>query len=160
MNTAGSVVSLHVAPTGAAVMQTVGEVQAVTGLGLKGDRYFAGLGTYSNDPGSGRHVTLIEVEAIEGLQREYGVEIAPARSRRNIVTRNVALNHLVGREFLVGTVLLLGTRLCEPCAHLESLSARGALRGLIHRGGLRADIITGGTIRIGDPIGIPTQRDR
>ena len=160
MNDLSSVVSLHIAPTGAALMQTVGAVQAVVGRGLKGDRYFAGLGTYSNDPGSGRHVTLIEVEAIEGLKREYDVEITPSQSRRNIVTRHVALNHLVGREFLVGAVLLRGTRLCEPCSHLESLTVRGTLHGLIHRGGLRADIITGGTIRIGDSIAIPTQRDR
>lgn len=152
MNTVGSVVSLHVAPTGAAAMQTVDEVQVVTGLGLERDRYFAGLGTYSNNPGAGRHVTLIEIEAIEGLQREYGVEVAPAQSRRNIVTRNVALNHLVERTFRVGAVVLRGMRLCEPCAHFERLSTRGAMRGLIHRGGLRADIITGGTIRTGDAI--------
>lgn len=152
MNTAGSVVSLHVAPTGAAPMQTKDQVQAVAAQGLAGDRYFAGLGTYSNNPGSGRHVTLIELEAIEGLQREYGVDIAPAQSRRNIVTRNVALNHLVGREFSVGKIILRGMRLCEPCAHLERLSARGALRGLIHRGGLRAEIVAAGVICIGDAI--------
>src|SRR5882724_3429136 len=152
MNTVGSVVSLHVAPTGAAAMQTVDEVQVVTGLGLERDRYFARVGTYSNNPGTGRHVTLIEIEAIEGLQREYGVEVAPAQFRRNIVTRNVALNHLVERTFRVGAVVLRGMRLCEPCAHFERLSTRGAMRGLIHRGGLRADIITGGTIRTGDAI--------
>lgn len=139
-------------------MRTLDQVESVAGRGLVGDRYFAGIGTYSNNPGSGRHVTLIEIEAIEGLQRDYDVEITPSQSRRNIVTRDVALNHLVDREFLVGAVRLRGARLCEPCAHLESLSARGALRGLIHRGGLRADIITGGTIRIGDPIAIPIER--
>ena len=160
MNATGSVVSLHIAPTGAAAMLTQDQVQAVAGRGFVGDRYFAGFGTYSNNPGTGRHVTLIEIEAIEALKREYGVEIASSQSRRNIVTRNVPLNHLVGREFFVGAVLLRGARLCEPCAHLESLSARGALRGLIHRGGLRADIITGGTIRIGDSIAMPPERDR
>ena len=133
-------------------MQTKDQVEAVAAHGLEGDRYFAGLGTYSNNPGSGRHVTLIEIEAIEGLKREYGVEIAPAQSRRNIVTRDVALNHLVGRAFSVGKAMLRGMRLCEPCAHLERLSARGAMRGLIHRGGLRADILRGGTIRVGDEI--------
>src|SRR5947207_15576833 len=99
MNPVGSVVSLHVAPTGAAAMQTVDEVQVVTGLGLERDRYFAGLGTYSNNPGTGRHVTLIEIEAIEGLQREYGVEVAPAQSRRHIGTSHVALSHPVERTF-------------------------------------------------------------
>jgi len=152
MNPVGSVVSLHVAPAGAAVMQTLNQVQAVAGRGLQGDRYFAGLGTYSNNPGSGRHVSLIEIEAIEALQREYQVEIDASLSRRNIVTRAVALNHLVDREFTVGEVCLRGMRLCEPCAHLERLSRRGAMRGLIHRGGLRAEILTGGTIHVGDAI--------
>jgi MOSC domain-containing protein YiiM len=160
MSGEGTVVSIYIAPTGAAAMKALDQVQSVAGRGLEGDRYFAGLGTYSNDPGSGRHVTLIEIEATEALKREYGVEMVVGQSRRNIVTRNVALNHLVGREFLVGAVLLRGMRLCEPCAHLEKLTARGALRGLIHRGGLRADIITGGTIRIGDSITTSTQRDR
>jgi MOSC domain-containing protein YiiM len=160
MSGEGTVVSIYIAPTGAAAMKALDQVQSVAGRGLEGDRYFAGLGTYSNDPASGRHVTLIEIEATEALKREYGVEIAVGQSRRNIVTRNVALNHLVGREFLVGAVLLRGMRLCEPCAHLEKLTARGALRGLIHRGGLRADIITGGTIRVGDPITTPAEHHR
>lgn len=152
MQTPGSVISLHIAPTGAAPMQTVSQVPAIAGRGLEGDRYFTGMGTYSKNPGTGRHVTLIESEAIEGLKREYGVEIAPNQTRRNIVTRGAALNHLVDREFFVGAVRLRGMRLCEPCAHLERLSARGALRGLIHRGGLRAEILTGGTIGVGDAI--------
>ena len=152
MDAKGFVVSLHIAPTGAAAMQSQDQVQAVAGRGLQGDRYFAGLGTYSNNPGSGRHVTLIEIEAIEALQREYQVEIEASLSRRNIVTRAVALNHLVDREFTVGEVRLRGMRLCEPCAHLERLSRRGAMRGLIHRGGLRAEILTGGTIHVGDAI--------
>ena len=133
-------------------MKTLNQIQAVAGRGLEGDRYFAGIGTYSNDPGSGREVTLIESEAIEALKRDYDVEIDAARARRNIVTRGVALNHLVERQFTVGAVTLRGTRLCDPCAHLEKLSRKGALRGLIHRGGLRAEIITGGVIRIGDAI--------
>jgi MOSC domain-containing protein YiiM len=155
MNRRGSVVSLHVAPTGAAPIQNRDRVEAVAGRGLEDDRYFAGLGTFSRDPGSGRHVTLIEIEAIEGLKRDYGIDIAPDKSRRNIVTRDVAVNHLVEREFLIGRVRLRGTRLCEPCAHLEQLTERGALRGLVHRGGLRAEILSGGTIHVGDPITLP-----
>jgi MOSC domain-containing protein YiiM len=103
-------------------------------------------------PGSGRAVTLIEIEALEALQRDYQVELDPALSRRNIVTRGVPLNHLVEREFRIGDVVLRGTRLCEPCAHLERLTAKGAMRGLIHRGGLRADILEGGTIKVGDTL--------
>jgi MOSC domain-containing protein YiiM len=148
------VVSLHVAATGAAPMETRDQLHAVTGRGFEGDRYYAGAGTYSRSPGNGRHVTLIEVEAIEGLKRDYGIEIMPAQTRRNIVTRGLALNHLVEEEFLVGAIRLRGTRLCEPCLHLEQLSKRGALRGLIHRGGLRAEILSGGTICTGDAIAV------
>jgi MOSC domain-containing protein YiiM len=155
MNAPGFVVSLHIAPTGAGMIQNHDQVEAIAGRGLEGDRYFAGIGTYSHDPGSGRHVTLIEIEAIEGLKRDYGIDIAPGKSRRNIVTRDVALNHLVEREFLIGRVRLRGARLCEPCAHLERLTERGALRGLVHRGGLRAEILSGGTIHVGDPITLP-----
>jgi len=148
----GKVVSIHIAPAAAAVMTSITEVRAVIGKGLEGDRYAAKLGTYSKDPGSGRDVTLIEVEAIEALQRDYQVELGAGESRRNIVTQGVSLNHLVDKEFRVGEVVLRGTRLCEPCAHMENLTAKGALRGLIHRGGLRAEIVKGGTIRVGDSV--------
>lgn len=137
-------------------MQAIDSVRAVAGRGLEGDRYHEKLGTYSNNPGSGREVTLIESEAIEALKREYNVEVTAALARRNIVTRGVALNHLVERVFAVGAVILRGTRLCEPCVHLEGLSRPGTVRGLIHRGGLRAEIVHGGVIRIGDAI---TPRD-
>jgi MOSC domain-containing protein YiiM len=157
MKRQGFVVSLHIAPTGAGVIQNCDQVEAIAGQGLEGDRYFAGIGTYSHDPGSGRHVTLIEIEAIEGLKRDYGIDIAPGKSRRNIVTRNVALNHMVEREFVIGRVRLRGTRLCEPCAHLERLTEHGALRGLVHRGGLRAEIVSGGTIHVADPIFLPDE---
>jgi MOSC domain-containing protein YiiM len=152
MNGTGIVVSLHIAPVGAAPMQSVRSVNAVADRGLEGDRYFSQSGTYSNDPGTGRHVTLIEIEAVEGLKREYGVALEAALSRRNIATRGVALNHLVEKSFRIGAAVLRGTRLCEPCSHMEKLTVKGAMRGLIHRGGLRAEIVTGGIIRVGDPI--------
>ena len=148
----GAVVAIHIASTGAAPMKSVTAAQAVAGRGLDGDRYYSKLGTYSNDAGSGRDVTLIEVEAVEALKREYKVELEPGQARRNIVTRNIALNHLVEQEFRIGDVVLRGTRLCEPCAHMEKLTVKGAMRGLIHRGGLRAEIVEGGTIRVGDLI--------
>jgi MOSC domain-containing protein YiiM len=97
-------------------------------------------------------VTLIEVEALEALQRDYGVELQPSESRRNIVTRGVALNHLIGREFSVGDVRLRGLELCEPCGHLEGLTRPGVKQGLIHRGGLRAQILSEGVINVGDRI--------
>lgn len=148
----GTVIAIHVAPAGAAPMRSVANAQVVVGRGLEGDRYYSKLGTYSNQAGSGRDVTLIEIEAIEGLKRDYEVQLDPGQSRRNIVTRGIALNHFVEQEFRIGNVILRGTRLCEPCAHMEKLTVKGAMRGLIHRGGLRAEIIKGGTIRIGDRI--------
>jgi len=96
----------------------------------------------------GREVTLIEIEAIEALESERNIAITPGATRRNVVTRGVPLNHLVGREFQLGAVRLRGTRLCEPCTYLESLTQQDVLSGLIHRGGLRAEIVTGGTIRV------------
>jgi MOSC domain-containing protein YiiM len=148
----GRVLSIQIAKAAGAPMESVLSARAVTGKGLQGDRYFEGTGTYSDRPGSGREVTLIEDEALEALKRDYAVAIEPAQARRNIVTEGVPLNHLVGAEFTVGDTHLRGMRLCDPCAHLESLSAMGALRGLIHRGGLRAEIISGGTIRVGDHV--------
>ncbi len=148
----GKVVSIHIASTGSAPMKSVKEVRALVGQGLDGDRYALKLGTYSNQPGSGRDVTLIETEAIEALRRDYHVELNAGESRRNIVTQGMSLNHLVGKEFRVGDVLLRGTRLCEPCSHMEKLTLKGALRGLIHRGGLRAEIVKGETIRVGDSV--------
>ena len=133
-------------------MVPVSEVRAVPGQGLDGDRYFHQTGTYSSRPGPGREVTLIEAESVDALGREAGILLAPGASRRNVTTRGVPLNHLVGRQFRVGEVLLEGVRLCEPCAHLESLTRSGVREGLIHRGGLRARIVTEGTIRIGDVI--------
>jgi MOSC domain-containing protein YiiM len=139
----GAVVAIHIASTGAAPMKSVTTAQAVAGKGLEGDRYYRKLGTYSNQAGSGRDLTLIEIEAIEGLKRDYEIQLDPGQARRNIVTRNIALNHLVEQEFRIGDVVLRGTRLCEPCAHMEKLTVKGAMRGLIHRGGLRAEIVKG-----------------
>ena len=148
----GTVISIHIAPTGAAPMKSVTNAKAVAGRGLEGDRYYTKLGTYSNQAGSGRDVTLIEIEAINGLKRDYEVQLDSGQPRRNIVTRGVALNHLVEQEFRIGDVVLRGTRLCEPCAHMEKLTVKGAMRGLVHRGGLRAEIISSGSIRVGDTI--------
>ena len=152
MASPGGVVSLHIAPGAGAEMRAMSEVLAFAGRGIEGDRYFTQTGTYSNHPGTGRAVTLIETEALEALAREYDVRLSAGLTRRNLVTRGVALNHLVGKTFAVGAVVLRGMRLCEPCLHLEKLTAKGAARGLIHRGGLRADIVKGGVIRVGDVI--------
>lgn len=146
------VVSLHLAIHASAPMQSVSTVTAVAGRGLEGDRYFYRTGTYSTHPGSGREITLIESEAVAALAREYDIQLPPGLTRRNIVTRAVALNHLVGKTFIIGAVVLRGMRLCEPCLHMERLAAKGAAHGLIHRGGLRAEIVSGGEIRVGERI--------
>lgn len=148
----GVVSAMHIAQEAAGAMLSVSEIRAVPGQGLEGDRYFRKTGTYSTRPGAGREVTLIEAEAYDAIAQEAGIVLAPGASRRNITTRGVPLNHLVGRQFRVGEVLLEGVRLCEPCGHLESLTQTGVREGLIHRGGLRARIVTDGTIRIGDVI--------
>jgi MOSC domain-containing protein YiiM len=157
MTARGSVLSIHIALAGSAPVVSVSEIQAIAGKGLEGDRYYLKTGTYSKTPGSGREVTLIEIEAIEGLRREYGTDIDAAQARRNIVTRGIALNHFIDREFAVGEAVFRGTRLCEPCAHLEKLTVKGVRRGLIHRGGLRADVVRGGIIRVGDVIGAESE---
>jgi MOSC domain-containing protein YiiM len=152
MNSKGTIISIHIAPTAGAPMQSVAAVIAKAGQGLEGDRYSNRLGTFSAQPGTGREVTLMEIEAIEALKRDYQIELDAGLARRNLVTRGVPLNHLVDREFRVGAVLLRGARLCDPCTHMEKLTRKGVMRGLIHRGGLRAEIIAGGTIRVGDII--------
>jgi MOSC domain-containing protein YiiM len=148
----GTVEGLFIAPEAAAPMVELQRVLAVPGRGLEGDRYFAAAGTWSGTPGTGRHVTLIEAEAVEALAREHSIRIGPGDARRNIVTSGVPLNHLVGCDFVVGSVVLRGMRLCEPCGHLASLTKRGIVKGLVHRGGLRTEIVSGGEIRVGDEI--------
>ena len=144
----GSVVKINIARDAAAPMESVNEVYAVPGKGLEGDRYFAHKGTFSK-PEPDRELTLIEAEAIEAFRKEFSVEFDLGASRRNVVTRGVPLNHLVEKEFWIGEVKVRGIRLCEPCAHLQSLSHPKVLPGLIHRGGLRAQILCEGTISVG-----------
>jgi MOSC domain-containing protein YiiM len=148
----GKVAGIYIATEGAGPIVSLQEVEAVAGRGLQGDRYFEARGTYSDNPEPGRQLTFIEQEALDAAARDYGISLDPGQSRRNIVTVGVALNHLVGMEFLVGEVRVRGVRLNEPCGHLASLSKRGVVKALTHRGGLRADILLGGQIRVGDPV--------
>jgi len=148
MNT-GTIEFIYVAPTATAPTVSVNEALAIPGVGLEGDRYALGKGTFSK-PEPDFELTLIETEAIEALKRDYNVELAPGEARRNLVTRGIALNHLVGRDFQIGEVRAHGIRLCEPCDHLQRLTGRQLIKGLRHRGGLRAQILTPGSIRVGD----------
>ena len=152
--TEGRVESIHIATTAEATMRGVAEITAIAGVGLEGDRYASRTGTFSAKPKPGRQITLVEAEAIEALERELGLKLAPGETRRNLVTRGVALNHLVGCEFRVGEVRLRGHELCEPCGDLARMTGKPQiLPGLVHRGGLRAEIIEGGVIGVGDPVG-------
>jgi MOSC domain-containing protein YiiM len=129
-------------------LHAVEEIEAIPGRGLNGDRYCRrGEPAANGDPG--QEITLIESEAIAGLKREHAIELAPAQARRNLLTRGVALNDLVGKEFTVGEVRLRGIRLCHPCDHLEAMTYKGVKEGLTMRGGLRAEILRGGILRPG-----------
>ncbi len=147
----GTLVSINIAPDAKAPMRSVSEARAVPGRGLEGDRYFDQKGTFSK-PQPDRELTLIEAEAIEAMRHELNVDYGLSDSRRNLVTRGVPLNHLVGREFWVGEVKARGLRLCEPCSHLQKLSHERVLPGLVHRGGLRAQILSEGMIRVGETV--------
>lgn len=149
----GEIVAIHIAPEEGAPVVPVREVRAVPGRGLEGDRYHRLSGEEGKRKlGPGNEVTLIEQEAIEAVKKDKGIELGPGDSRRNVVTRGVPLNHLVERNFRVGEVVLRGIRLCEPCGLLEKMTSEGVRAAFIHRGGLRAQVVREGTIRVGDAV--------
>jgi MOSC domain-containing protein YiiM len=147
----GSIESIHIAAAAQAPTHAVDQVHVIPGVGPEGDRYALKQGTFYN-PEPAYELTLIEAEAIEALKRDYQIEIGPGDARRNLVTRGVPLNHLVGREFKIGEVRVRGIRLCEPCNHLQTLVGLPLIKGLQHRGGLRAQILTEGWVRVGDAV--------
>lgn len=130
-------------------------IHVIPGKGIEGDRFFDSKGIFSPDSGSERDITLIEEEAIHAMRDEYNIDLPAKDIRRNILTRGVSLNALVGKVFCVGPVSLRGIKLCEPCSHLEKLTQPRVMKALIHRGGLRAQILTEGKIVEGDQIHIP-----
>ena len=144
--------SIYIAPAARAPMQQLSHARAIPAAGLEGDRYALKQGTFYK-PEPDFELTLIEAEALEAMARDYQIRLAPGEARRNLVTRGVALNHLVGKEFSIGEVKIRGIRLCEPCSHLEQLTGVPAIKGLRHRGGLRAQILTEGLLRAGAAIG-------
>lgn len=137
---AGSVEAIHIAAVESELPYPVDEVE-VTADGMVGDRY-----------AQARNITLIEVEALDALRSDTGIEVSPAAVRRQVLTRGIRLNDLVGERFTVGEVECVGEELCEPCNHLQGLTQPGVLRGLVHRAGLRADIVQGGRIAVGDEV--------
>lgn len=147
----GTVELIAVAEEAGQPMIALPSAEALASRGLRGDRYARGDGTFSDPRGRGYDLTLVEAEALEELA-ESGVDLSPIKVRRNLVVRGIALDDLIGRRFRVGNVECFGQRRCEPCAHLERLTRPGVLRGLVHRGGLRADVLSSGEISIGDRV--------
>lgn len=144
---AGTVEGLVLAhPKGASADQ-VRNVRVHPGCGPEGDRHFA-----PHEPGNGDDLTLIEAEALEGLLADTGIDLRDGRHLRNVVTRGIALNDLVGKPFRVGAVRCVGVERCDPCRPLERMTEKGVLKGLVNRGGLRADVVSGGEIAVGDPV--------
>jgi MOSC domain-containing protein YiiM len=142
----GTVEQITVTTEPRAMPAPVPSVRAEAGRGIEGEYH------WSATPEPGQSLTLIAAEALEGLREDTGIELSHEASRRNVLTRGIDLNALVGRRFTVGGVECVGTELCEPCNTLAKLTERGVLRGLVHRGGLRADILAGGEIAVGDPV--------
>jgi MOSC domain-containing protein YiiM len=137
---AGLVEGIAIAPEEGALPSPVDAVE-VTEDGMVGDRHHGK-----------RDITLIEIEALEGLAADTGIELSHPESRRQVLTRGIRLNDLVGKSFTVGEVECVGQELCEPCNHLQSLTKPGVLRGLVHRAGLVADVVSGGRIAVGDRV--------
>jgi MOSC domain-containing protein YiiM len=149
---AGRVEAIHIVGTRRAAMQSVGRATARAGLGLEGDRYTLLAAAGSADAKPDRHLTLIESEEIERLAADHDIHLAPGESRRNVTTRGIRLNDLVGQRFSIGPVACEGMQLCEPCQYLVDLLGKPVLGPLVHRAGLTARILTDGEIAVGDEI--------
>ena len=145
--TSGAIELIGVAGAAGEPMQAVAAVRALPGEGLEGDRHVNGTGTFPSGV-AGSAITMIEAEVCES----FDPPLAPDEHRRNLVTRGIELNGLVGREFTIGAVRCRGMRLCEPCTVVERYAGRPILRPLVHRGGLRADILGEGEVRVGDQV--------
>jgi MOSC domain-containing protein YiiM len=126
--------------------EPVESARALAGRGLEGNRYFF------DDAPAGTALTLIAAEAVEAMEREHGISIEPRESRRNVVTRGIDVNELVGKRFRIGEVECRGVELCEPCSTLQAMTKPGVIKGLAHRGGLNADILSDGPINVGDTV--------
>jgi MOSC domain-containing protein YiiM len=144
---AGRVEGIYITAEHGDLPEPVDSVRALAGRGLEGNRYF-----YDGNAPSGTALTLIAAEAVEAMEREHGISIETRESRRNVVTRGIDVNELVGKRFRVGDVECRGVELCEPCRDLEQMTQPGIIKGLLHRGGLNADILSDGAISIGDAV--------
>jgi MOSC domain-containing protein YiiM len=148
----GRVLEVWTTPAAAAPMVRSASVEALAGVGLAGDRYALGGGTWASYPQQEKQVTLIDADEVAAVAREVGVPLTPGMTRRNLVTRGIALPSLVGRYFAVGEVLLFGTKRCPPCTHLERLTGWKLVKALAARGGVNAAVFVGGTVAEGDVV--------
>jgi MOSC domain-containing protein YiiM len=144
---AGRVEGIFISPKKGQLPEPVESVRALAGRGLEGNRYF-----FESDAPPGVALTLIAAEAVEAMGREHGLSIEPHESRRNVVTRGIDVNELVGKTFRIGDVECRGVELCEPCTTLEAMTKPGIIKGLLHRGGLNVDILSDGEIGVGDAV--------
>lgn len=151
MSWQGRLLDIHTAPEGGANMVRQTQARLIEGHGIEGDRYLLGNGKYSEIPDV-REVTLIETETLIALQRDHDIALSVDEHRRNLTTEAVPLNHLVGRQFWVGEVVLEGGRLNTPCRYLELLTGKTVCDLMEHRSGLNCRIIRGGEIQHGDVI--------
>lgn len=143
----GTVEAIWVAPSAGEPVRSITHARALPGRGLEGDRHVAGTGTFpSGRPGSA--LTLIAAEVCVSFEPP----LAPDEHRRNVVVRGLDIGRLVGHVFSIGPVRCRGMRLCEPCRVMERYAGRPVLRALVHRGGLRADILDDGVIHVGDTV--------
>jgi MOSC domain-containing protein YiiM len=138
-----SVVAIHIGPLQGGELRSVDAVQARAGKGLEGDRHF-----HLEGAPPGEALTLVEEEVVA----DVGLE--PGGTRRQVTVRGVRLNDLVGKHFRVGTVLCYGVAICEPCLHVQQMTRPGIIRDLVHRGGINADLLTDGTIGVGDELSV------
>lgn len=153
-STVGTVLEIYTTPAANEPMVAQTEAVALAGRGLEGDRYALGIGFYSNNPitAGARELTLIDEGAIAGVTAQTGLPFTTVECRRNLITSGIDLDSLIGKSFRVGGVMCEGVRACPPCVHLDELTGKKVMSALVRTGGLRARIVTGGAIRIGDPI--------
>jgi hypothetical protein len=149
-----TVIGIYIAESANAAMKFLSTAALEAGKGIVGDRYYNARGTFSEKLADlpDFEVTLIESERIESFNKEHGFDYNHGDLRRNIVTQGIDLNTLEGKEFTVGDIRLRGVRLCEPCAHLAKVLTPKVIPALVHKAGLRAQILAGGALRIGDAV--------
>lgn len=152
MSESGTIVAIHLAPTAGEPMVSVTTATAIAGAGLEGDRYALGTGHWSPIRRAGDQLTLIEDEEVESIAAQHGLDLPRGATRRNLTTRGIRLDGLIGRHFRIGQVTCRAVRRCEPCTYLDGLLDQRALEALVHRAGIRVEILSGGPISIGDAV--------